>query len=138
MSGVVLLVAMDKVYETVSFSRLRLHSAGTVLTGFLFFAYFAAQQNIFISVLFLKLVLYAGRKFNVELYRSKIHPLASVTRIIAGFFLPPVLFHYFSPGSAVFIFLFITTGELLDRCEFFLEMNIPTPQNQIDTDMLND
>lgn len=137
LTGVLLLVSMDRVYQTVSFSPLQFHSAGTLLTGILFFAFFSGIHTFFISILFVKLLFYAGRKFNVTWYRHKPHPFVSIVRIVAGFFLPPFLFFSLSPGVFFLLLLLVAAGEGLDRCEFYLELNIPTPQNQISRDMLN-
>jgi hypothetical protein len=55
-------------------------------------------------------------------------------RLSAGFFLPLAILSGFFPGGRFVCLLSLVVGELLDRAEFYQELNPVTPDLQIKKD----
>lgn len=62
--------------------------------------------------------------------------MLSVTRIWIGFILPLALIYGFRQNQPLIILLVLFIGEIIDRIEFYIELKIITPKDQIRIDML--
>jgi DMSO reductase anchor subunit len=144
--GFLSLVTIDQVYRQVQRTDLPgLHSAHTLLTGLFLTGILGAQPGLATAVGLVKLTLYLARKVSLARKGEDWRPLWSVIRCGLGFALPglglmlgadlqagpiaegvitmslgPVLL-----GSSVIL------AELIDRCEFYDELVMPTPARQL-------
>jgi Fe-S-cluster-containing dehydrogenase component len=129
LAGFAALYCIDRVYETVSGSiRSRLHSARALLTGLFLFGILTFHPIVAGMTGLGKLVLYAHRQ---PWTGSKGRLLASLFRLGAGFVVPLAVWRVY-PGWVLWAVL---AGELIDRCEYYLDLDIQTPQRQIAADL---
>ena len=121
------MVMMDQVYR-LSTNRRRgeFHSAGVLLTGLFLTGVFAQWLWLGVPVWLLKLGLYLRRHHRYPL-ESK--PLF-FSRIAFGFVLPIAAFTNYPLAIA-----FILVGELIDRVEFYLELDFAQPSTQMRADL---
>ena len=70
--------------------------------------------------------------------RSFYNPVVFMSRLIIGFFFASVLGTSDSSSVQMIGFICLVIGEIIDRCEFYLELKIPTPQRQINEDLLQE
>ncbi|MCD4729164.1 MAG: 4Fe-4S binding protein [Bacteroidales bacterium] len=128
--------AIDKVYQvTNKITRLNIHSASVFLSAMLFTAVLVNNYQLLYTIIILKFLLYAYRKIYFRIQRKSIHPIISSIRIIVGFLLPLILLQLDLNYNLYYIFSSILLGEIIDRIEFYLELDISTPKNQIRNDL---
>lgn len=134
--GLMSLISIDRVYRVLPAKVPFLHSASVVLSGFLFFSFFIGQKELFIIVVILKIVLYLVRKFP-RLKKMQLNPFAFISRILIGFFFGLM----FGTSELVRLqmvgFLCLLIGEIIDRCEYYLELKIVTPKREILEEVAN-
>jgi Fe-S-cluster-containing dehydrogenase component len=130
LAGLATLVSIDKVY-TISENRTGpgLCSASTLLTGLLFFSLLSNITRLFILITGIKLAWYSRELVQAE-YRSPARISISAVRICVGFLLPLLLGEGLQAGLAVLI------AELINRSEFYADLQILTPRKQIGYDLL--
>ncbi len=129
LAGLTALFSIDMVYGAVSRNRSSLrHSAGAVLTGL--FLYGILTGNAFVAGLtgLVKLVLYAFRK---DWLSSSWRPLATVVRLTAGFVIPLAIWS----ERPEWVLLSVLLGELIDRVEYYADLNISSPGLQMKLDL---
>ena len=129
LAGLATLFSVDMVYGAVSQNHGSLrHSAGAVLTGL--FLYGILTGNAFAAGLtgLVKLVLYAFRK---DWFGSAWRPLATLLRLTLGFVIPLAIWSEY-PG---WVLLPALMGELIDRIEYYADLNIPSPVRQMTVDL---
>ncbi len=125
--GFVTLLAMDQVYR-LSTNRRRgeLHSASVLLTGLFLTGVFGQWLWLAVPVWLLKLGLYLRRHHR--------YPIASqplfFSRIAFGFVLPVAAYTLYPLAIA-----FVLVGELIDRVEFYLELDFAQPSTQMRADL---
>lgn len=130
--GFAALFAMDRVYEVTRTPGLRLHSAQVVLTGVLVFSLTGGFGPAFLAVLIVKLILYVYRKIAWPRPGASAAVLGAL-RVVPGALVPMWMWGTGDAGTAVV--LGIALGEIIDRCEFYLELDVPTPRGQIARDL---
>ncbi len=124
LAGFAALYSIDRVYDpALKPLSTYLHSAGAVLTGVFFLGIFLGDPLLTISSGSLKLVLYLLRKIRL---RRALSP-TTYARIAAGFALPAALWLV----SPVLCALLVAGGELIDRMEYYRELEIPSPRREI-------
>jgi DMSO reductase iron-sulfur subunit len=125
--GFATLLAMDQVYR-LSTNRRRgeLHSAAVLLTGLFLTGVFAQWLWLVVPVWLLKLGLYLRRHHR---YPIESKPLF-FSRIAFGFVLPVAAFTLYPLAIA-----FVLVGELIDRVEFYLELDFAQPSTQMRADL---
>jgi len=129
LAGFASLYCIDRVYEAVSRSlRSRLHSARSLLTGLFLFGIITLHPVVAGMTGLGKLILYAYRQ---PWAMSKGRLLASFFRLGVGFVIPLAVWRVY-PGL---VLPAVLAGELIDRCEYYLDLDIRTPQRQIATDL---
>jgi len=127
---------IDKVYQvTNKITRLNVHSASVFLSAMLFTAVMINYSRLFFIILILKFLLYVYRKIYFRIHHKSFYPIISFIRISIGFFLPVILLQLDLNYLLLYIFGSILIGELIDRIEFYLELDISTPKNQIQDDL---
>lgn len=123
-TGFAALFAVDRVYRVALRSGpWNLHSAHALLNGLYLLGWLAPLRSVAIVAGILKLLLYLHRKRG----RSS-GGAVSVMRILAGFLAPWFLPVPLAAASAL-------AGDLLDRCEYYDELEIPTPEGQMERDL---
>jgi Fe-S-cluster-containing dehydrogenase component len=138
------LFAVDRIYQVaMQVTPLNFHSAHTLFNGL--FLSGALMGNIFLFGIpgIVKLYLYLYRKFNFRRQKKNVRLLASTLRIGFGFIIPVIIF-IFKPGFAreidltgtygLFV-LSVLLGELIDRTEYYDELDIITPRKQMLVDL---
>jgi DMSO reductase anchor subunit len=134
--GFAALFAMDKVYQLdTNSSRSGLHSASVLLTGLYLVGVFTLHPW-FVQPLFLvKLILYLLRKIpDVRRGRGWRQTLFAV-RITAGFVLPAGLWFFTGPLHYELIVAGILVGEIVDRLEFYVELDFTRPATEAKRDL---
>jgi Fe-S-cluster-containing dehydrogenase component len=137
--GFLSLFAVDRIYQVaMKVTPLNFHSAHTLFNGF--FLTGALIGNIFLFSIpgLIKLFLYLYRKLYFSREKRRTRLFISLLRIGFGFVLPMVIFISdpdFAKGSIIgiygFLILSIVIGELIDRGEYYDELDIITPRKQI-------
>jgi len=131
-AGFAALYAIDRVYDlTLKGAPTHLHSAGAFLTGVFLAGAFTANPVAVGLAGILKLAFYAGRKLSFVRRGLPVRPLLSLLRL--GF---PALWLFLPGTEAAIALLSLLAGELIDRLEYYLEMDAPSPRRQITQDLM--
>jgi len=133
--GFAALFAMDNVYRVTRAPCLRLHSGQVLATGFLFAGLFSANGGFFAAVAAAKTFLYLWRKYNMYSERRAARPWLTRARVLIGLAAPLVM--WWKGGGQWYpaILACVVAGELIDRAEFYLELDAPSPARQMDADL---
>jgi hypothetical protein len=83
----------------------------------------------------LKLALYLWRKTTLAMTGASVRPFATAARIGLGFGLPLVLGVMDLSQMYAFTLASVLLGELVDRSEFYTEIEIMTPARQMAMDL---
>jgi Fe-S-cluster-containing dehydrogenase component len=128
-SGFFALYCVDRVYSAISRpSYPRFHSGGAVLTGLYLCGIIANVPPIAACAGLIKLVLYTERQsWRVSPWRF----FASVLRLGLGFVMPLALWRAYPD----WILPAVVVAEVIDRCEYYLDLNIAAPSSQIAEDL---
>jgi len=138
--GFISLYSVDRIYQVaMKTGPGNFHSAQVLFTGF--FLTGILVKNAWLMGLFglIKLFLYLSRKYYFLKTGQKTRPLVSVLRVLFGFGAPLVLLVAKGPllpgttGLAVTVGVLI--GELIDRAEYYGELDVITPEKQIQADL---
>ncbi len=136
-AGVATLLAMDSVYGVTRTSGLRWHSARTLLTAILVLGIASGVAPIFLLVMLLKMTLYIIRKAGFARSGARLRPWLTVARLGPGIVLPLVI--WLAPGvgriGEGWIIAGAAVGEIVDRLEFYIELDVRTPKRQIAHDL---
>ncbi len=131
LTGFAALFCIDRIYESVSANPwTRLHSARALLTGLFLFGILTASVPIAGLTGLLKLFLYAYRQ---SWFESKSRALASALRLALGFVAPLALWGVYPE----WVLPLVLIAEVVDRCEYYLDLDIVTPQSQVAADLRN-
>jgi DMSO reductase iron-sulfur subunit len=133
--GLAALFAVDSVYHVTRTPALWLHSAQVFLTGLLFAGLFAANGIVFAMVAVVKTFLYLWRKYNFFRERREARPWLTRARVLVGLAGPLVLWWKGAAGWYAAVVAGVLLGEIIDRCEFYLELDAPSPAGQMDADL---
>jgi len=128
-SGFFALYCVDRVYSSISRPAfIRFHSGGAVLTGLYLCGIIANVALIAACAGLIKLVLCAERQsWRVSPWRF----FASVLRLGLGFVIPLALWRAYPD----WILPAVVVAEVIDRCEYYLDLNIAGPDSQIAEDL---
>ena len=123
--GLLLLFSIDMLYGLATWKwPAKIHSAQTLFIGITIFTLLINQPEIFYMIIFFRLLLYFYRKIKyhqiikLTSFFRIILALASVFLLSKGF----SIFHILTP---------LVLGEIIDRIEFYNELNVPEPRNEI-------
>lgn len=138
--GVLTLYSIDRVYDVVRpIGSFWLHSADTLLTGLLVAALLLAHRPSVLLILALKLGLYMARHMQEGGASGQIgsrwRPVWWALRIGLGFVVPTILWVLQAEMQAPAALAGVAAGEMLDRAEFYNELEIGTPRRQIGIDL---
>lgn len=135
LAGFAALFSMDRVYHVTRHPGLRTHSAQLILTGMLFAGLFSSNALLFGLVALAKTIFYFRRKYGYFKQNRESRPWLTRTRILIGTAAPMVLLWKGSDAAFPAIVAGVIIGELIDRCEFYLELDAPGPANQMIEDL---
>jgi len=138
------LFAVDRIYQVaMQVTSLNFHSAHTLFNGLFLAGAFIGNIFIFAIPGLIKLFLYLYRKFHFKQEKRNTRFLISLLRIVFSFIIPLIIF-VFSPGYAKdikiigiygLVIVSVTIGELIDRVEYYDELDIVTPRKQMLIDL---
>jgi DMSO reductase iron-sulfur subunit len=136
--GFATLIAIDHVYAVTATRGLAYHSARTLFTGAMILGVALGNPLIFVSVGLLKLFLYTYRKYSRAKRGENARLGFGVVRVGVGLILAGVLWSTGVPALGWLAMVCLALGEIVDRCEFYLELEIFTPRRQMRLDLRED
>ena len=126
--GLAGLHATDRVYSVIrNGTPAQLHSAGVLWTGLLLSGLLAGIEWLALPVFLLKTVLYVRRKLRRGGLGLPVRPALTTARIVVGFLLPPALWLAVPGAPLGWIVVPLVLGELIDRCEYYDELEVESP-----------
>jgi DMSO reductase iron-sulfur subunit len=132
--GFATLLAIDMVYEYALRPAPGLpHSASTFLTGLLLAGVLASHPALAGAAGASKFVLYAWRKTGMARGRESVRILVSSIRLLLGLVLPTAVW-IAGFGDWWLLITLVLAGEVIDRCEFYVELEFMTPALQMTVD----
>ena len=118
--GFTALFSVDRIYRVaLRMSPWNLHSAQVLLNGLYLAGWLGSVRPLIFLAGALKLLLYLHRK-----WRRSSGSVLSVLRILSGFVVPAML----PPGLSA---LAVVLGDFVDRCEYYAELKIPSPEGEL-------
>ncbi len=133
--GAAAIFSMDMVYKFAIKPVPALHSASVLPTGLFLVGVVTLNPVLAGLVGAAKLALYLWRKTIMAATGTSVRPLASAARIGIGFGLPLMLSAIDATQMHAFIVASVLLGELIDRSEFYAEIEIMTPARQMGLDL---
>ena len=139
MTGFLATFSIDRVYLLHSrMDKKQWHSSQTLLTAMLFISIFLESFFPFIFVLSLKLVLYIYRKVEYNRMNKDPRLVVSFVRILSAI-LSPLFLLLMIPSTGWLIILCSTIlSELIDRLEFYQELDYFTPGKEFRNGLISD
>ena len=136
--GFMMLFSIDKIYAVLpTVKAKRIHSANIVLTGLFFTSLFSGFSFGVIIFGGIKFILYLARLLNIG-DKTRIRLLEGLLRIFCGFIVPASLWFLQMDFNGWYAsYILIGFAELIDRCEFYNELEIITPAKQMVIDLNN-
>lgn len=126
--GFAALFAIDRLYRVaLKTGPWNLHSAHALFNGLYLLGILAQIGPLALGAGLAKLGLFLHRKRHVAREGRRIRPLGSTLRVASGFLAPALLWAW-SPLGAGFC---AVLGDLLDRCEYYADLEIPTPAGHL-------
>lgn len=118
-AGILFLIAIDMLYRLATWQwPLKMHSAQSLLIAISLFAFLTNRYYLFVFILSFRLTLYAYRKYK---YKKNDWFISSIR--ISFPILSAILFYVSQDIKIPLIVL--SLGEIIDRIEFYNELNIP-------------
>ena len=128
--GFLTLVCADRVYGlALQPPHARPHSAEVAFIGVSLAALFAGNGVIALGVGLARLALYIRRKQGRRRAGEEARPAVSLARGIVGFALPLAAWLL---GAQVIAIAGAIAGDLIDRCEFYAELEFESPQRRLE------
>lgn len=125
LTGLAALFSVDRIYRVaLQQGPWNLHSAHTLLNGLYLAGWLARLWPLVIGAGTVKALLYAHRKWRGRRLDTPARRAVSLLRGLAGFVVPIWL----PPGADA---LSVVLGDLVDRCEYYDELEIPSPQREV-------
>jgi Fe-S-cluster-containing dehydrogenase component/DMSO reductase anchor subunit len=134
--GLAAVLSMDRVYRYAVRARPALpHSSGVLLTALLVAAALSGQAIAIVVLATVKLVFYVTRKVGRAANGDAWRPAVTTARVLLGFLLPAAL-RLWAPSSPPAIAIgFLLLGELIDRAEFYAELDFESPARRMALDL---
>ena len=135
-SGFAALFAMDKVYQVdTNVSTKGLHSAAVLLTGVYLVGVFTQHPWFLFPLGAVKLVLYLLRGLPRIHKKTRQRQLVFSLRILTGFVVPVLLWVFTGTNLYSLVVASILVGEVLDRSEFYMDLDFTHPDAQACRDL---
>ncbi|MCK4761547.1 MAG: dimethyl sulfoxide reductase anchor subunit [Candidatus Aminicenantes bacterium] len=138
--GFISLYSIDKIYQVaMQVGALNFHSAHVLFNGFFLYSVLTGNSMLFVFFGLLKFCLYLYRKRPGNHVSNRLS--ISLLRIFFGFLLPVGLFfatveNIFSGDIYLLTAASVILGELIDRAEYYDELDVITPPKQMLMDLL--
>jgi DMSO reductase anchor subunit len=132
--GAVALLSIDMVYKFAMKPSIT-HSSGALLTGAFLAGVVTANPFVAGVVGIVKIGLYARRKIGFAMADLDARPLVSVLRLGVGFIVPALSWTFVAGGAYEAVLASALLGEIMDRCEFYAELETMTPARQMADDL---
>ncbi len=137
--GAMSLLSMDLLYRAIDAGRgPQVHSASVLLSGFLYAGLLSGSRGLVGSVLLVKMLLYLIRKVRKLGEGRPLRPASSLTRVFFGFLIPILAFTGMGGSLLLMILPAVLLAELIDRAEFYLDLELGSPRRQMDLDLTED
>jgi Fe-S-cluster-containing dehydrogenase component/DMSO reductase anchor subunit len=134
--GIICLFSIDKVYQiAIQPIKFEIHSAHVLLSFFLFTAIFLQQYYAFTVIALIKTAIYTYRKIEMNKQDKNIRLFLSGLRIDLLISVPFFFWIFEITNIQWWIFASILIGEIIDRCEYYDELDVITPGKQLEQDM---
>ncbi|MCK5619540.1 MAG: dimethyl sulfoxide reductase anchor subunit, partial [Candidatus Krumholzibacteria bacterium] len=133
--GFAALFSMDRVYHVTRVGGLWSHSAQVLPTGLLFAGLFSANVVLFGLLASVKTLLYLRRKYRLAKLNRDSGPWLTRGRVLIGVAVPLAMWSTGSPALYPAVVAGVLVGELIDRCEFYGELDAPAPSRQMASDL---
>lgn len=132
------LVSIEMVYSVTSRNyKTLIHSSNTLLTSLLFCFLFLAQWKPLFVILALKALLYLIRKALTANNASFQVAILSVFRVLLGLVYPLGIIAFGPRPSVLLLLIAFLIGELIDRYDFYNEIDVNTPSKRMENDLSN-
>jgi DMSO reductase iron-sulfur subunit len=136
--GLAALFSMDRVYRFARSTSPFPHSAGVLLTGLYFGALLLGPSRLLLVLAAAKLVSYVARKIELDGHGLPTRPVLSAARVLLTVVALWVLYSASRPSAAIVpgvAALAALAAELIDRGEFYEELEFPSPARQVAADL---
>lgn len=137
--GFTTLFSIDMIYKVgKSKNNLFFNSSDTFFTGILFWGILTANSAIFITIGLLKAILYTIRNFNeLRTFSFTKSNFIKALRLDLLISFPLIFWLLNIDNLFLLIAISVFIGEIIDRIEFYNEIEILTPEIQIKKDLTN-
>ena len=133
LAGAASLVSIDMVYKlTERKEKYTLHSSMVWITGLLIWSFLSGSTLLLICIVIFKFGLYIARKIQFFRLKLRTHFFVSFLRLCCLMFLILCVLIGFQANS-LFLFFVMLLGEVVDRLEFYNEIDVVTPEREIYT-----
>ncbi len=134
-SGLFLLISIDKVYRIVlQPTPIELHSAHVVFTGFILASLFFENYLMFILLVVIKSGLYVYRKYHFWKKDLNVRLFITALRLDLIISLPFIFWLFDFSDLNWWILASVLIGEIIDRAEYYEELDVITPEKLIESD----
>jgi Fe-S-cluster-containing dehydrogenase component/DMSO reductase anchor subunit len=139
--GFISLFCIDKIYQVaMQVGPLNFHSAHTLLNGLYLTGILTVNGFLFGLMGVIKCVLYLYRKVLFKQTKKKTRPLVTLLRIGFGFLVPFILLLLSLDSEHMidyygYVIVSVIIGEVIDRTEYYNELDIVTPRKQMLMDL---
>jgi Fe-S-cluster-containing dehydrogenase component/DMSO reductase anchor subunit len=133
LAGAASLVSIDMVYKlTERKEKYILHSSMVWITGLMIWSFLSGSTLLLICIVILKFGLYIARKIQFFRLKLRTHLFISFLRLCCLLFLILCFLIGFHVNSLSLMFVLLF-GEVVDRLEFYHEIDVVTPQRELYT-----
>jgi DMSO reductase anchor subunit len=131
LAGIASLVSIDMVYKlTERKEKYTFHSAMVWLTGLMIWSILSGSTFLLICIIILKFGFYCARKIQFFRMNLRTNILVSFSRLCSLLFPALCLLSGFQVDSLLLLFVLLF-GEVVDRLEFYHEIDVVTPEREI-------
>jgi len=136
--GFITLFSIDMIYHvTRKPTPSDLHSAHVFLSGMFFTGLFMKNFIVFSIIGIIKFGLYVYRKYYFKQKMKSTRIMASAWRLDLMLSFPLLLWWFNPPFVFWYVMACIVIGEIIDRFEYYAELDVITPKKQIQLDIEN-
>ncbi|NOQ26503.1 MAG: hypothetical protein GQ564_14185 [Bacteroidales bacterium] len=125
--GLLYLFSIDMLYRIATWRwELKIHSAQTILIGISLFAFFIGWYYLLVFIISFRLTIYVYRKIVITKNDLILSSLRAILPIIAIIML-------YNSQYYILSLILIALGEVIDRIEFYNELNVPDPKIEFES-----
>jgi hypothetical protein len=136
--GLLLQVSIEMVYSVARKKYvLPIHSSNTILTAILFGLLFNQLWKLLVGIIVVKAILYIIRKAYSLDTLTFIKTMSIVLRVLLGSIVPIGIINFSSTNISLYLIIFLITGELIDRFEFYEDIYVDSPSRDLGQGLKN-